>query len=54
LSNVGIVGEHLVSLIAKQVEERSLVVWYDSGADFRAVAENLEIPGAAVGGRSRR
>ncbi len=45
---MGIVSEHLVGLIAKQVEERSLVVWYDPGADYRAVAEGLEIPGAAV------
>lgn len=26
-SGMGIVSEHLVGLIAKQVEERSLVVW---------------------------
>lgn len=42
----GIVSEHLVSLLVKQVEERSLVVWYDPGADYRAVADGLEIPGA--------
>ena len=45
---MGIVSEHLVGLIAKQVEERSLVVWYDPGADYRAVAERLEIPGTMV------
>ena len=25
----GVVSEHLVSLLAKQVEDRGLVVWYD-------------------------
>ena len=45
---MGIVSEHLVGLIAKQVEESSLVVWYDPGADYRAVAERLEIPGTTI------
>jgi hypothetical protein len=45
---MGIVSEHLVGLIAKQVEERSLVVWYDPGADYRAVAERLEISGTTI------
>lgn len=45
---MGIVSEHLVRLIAKQVEERSLVVWYDPNADYRAVAERLDIPGTTV------
>src|SRR5438309_117906 len=45
---MGVVSEHLVCLIAKQVEERSLVVWYDPGADYRAVAERLEIPGTTI------
>ena len=42
---MGIVSEYLIGLIAKQVEENSLVVWYDPGADYRAVAERIEIPG---------
>jgi hypothetical protein len=45
---MGIVSEHLVSLIAKQVEERSLVIWYDPGADYKVVAERLEIPATTV------
>src|SRR5947209_7207823 len=45
---MGIVSEHLVGLIAKQVEERSLVVWYDPGADYRAVAERIAIPGTTI------
>lgn len=45
---MGIVSEHLVGLIAKQVEENSLVVWYDPGADYRAVTERLTIPGTTI------
>lgn len=45
---MSIVSKHLVSLIVKQVEERSLVVWYDPGADYKTVAEWLEIPGTTV------
>jgi hypothetical protein len=45
---MGIVSDHLVGLIAKQVEERSLVVWYDPSADYRAVAELLEISGTTI------
>ena len=45
---MGIVSEHLVGLIAKQVEENSLVVWYDPNADYRAVAEQLEIPDTTI------
>src|SRR4051794_6512162 len=45
---MGIVSKHLVGLIAKQVEERSLVVWYDPGADYRTVAERLEISGTTI------
>lgn len=45
---MGIVSEHLVGLIAKQVEENSLVVWYDPCADYRAVAERMEIAGTTI------
>jgi hypothetical protein len=45
---MGIVSEHLVGLIAKQVEERSLVVWYDPGSDYLAVAKYLEIPDTTI------
>jgi hypothetical protein len=45
---MGVVSEHLVGLIAKQVEEKSLVVWYDPGADYRTVVEVLELPATTV------
>lgn len=44
----GVVSDYLIDLIAKQVEERSLVVWYDPNADYKAVAERLEQPGVRV------
>ena len=44
----GVVTEYLISLIAKQVDENSLVVWSDPGANYRAVAERLEIPGTTI------
>jgi hypothetical protein len=45
---MGVVSEHLVGLIAKQGQERSLVVWYDPGAAYRAVAEARTVPDATV------
>jgi hypothetical protein len=44
----GVVTESLVSLIAKQVEESSLVVWYDPGGDYRDLAACIEVPGASI------
>ena len=44
----GVVTESLVSLIAKQVEESSLVVWYDFGGDYRDLAACIEVPGASI------
>ena len=44
----GMVTEYLVSLIAKQVEESSLVVWYDPGGDYRDLAACIEVPGASI------
>src|SRR5207302_1670569 len=45
---MAVVTEHLVGLIAKQVEERSLVVWYDPGADYLTVAKRLEISDTTI------
>lgn len=45
---MGIVSDHLVSLVAKQVAEHRLVVWYDPGAAYQTVAERLHLPGTTV------
>lgn len=43
-----VVTETLVQLIAKQVDDKGLVVWYDPGADYGAVAAQLSIPNTTV------
>jgi hypothetical protein len=45
---MGVVTQYLTSLIAKQVEDRSLVVWYDPEQAYCDAAATLEIPGAKV------
>ncbi len=40
----GIVSDHLRSLIAKQVDDHCLVVWYDPEGYFREVAGQLDLP----------
>jgi len=41
--STGFVTEHLVGLIAKQVEDHSLVVWYDPDKVYPEVAAGLEL-----------
>ncbi len=45
---MGVVTESLVQLIAKQVEEHGLVVWYDSEHAYGAAAAQLSIPTTTV------
>src|ERR1700750_974527 len=45
---MGIVTEHLRQLIAKQVNDRSLVVWYDPERYYADVACNLALPNTTV------
>ena len=45
---MGIVTEHLRQLIAKQVNDYSLVVWYDPERYYADVACNLALPDATV------
>ena len=44
----GIVTEHLISLIAKQVDDNGLVVWYDPDGAYSEVVEGLELPDTTV------
>src|SRR5271166_3770874 len=44
----GVVTEYLFQLIAKQVEDRGLVVWYDPEQAFVAAAAALEIPKTTI------
>jgi hypothetical protein len=45
---MGIVTTHLFALIAKQVEEHRLVVWYDPEKAYAAAAAALQLPNTAV------
>src|SRR5262249_17996904 len=44
----GVVTEHLVSLIAKQVEDHALVVWYDPERHYSEVVTSLALPQTTV------
>jgi hypothetical protein len=45
---MGIVTAHLFKLIAKQVEDHRLVVWYDPEQAYATAAAELELPNATV------
>jgi hypothetical protein len=45
---MAVVTEHLVQLIAKQVEEKGLVVWYDPEQVYGAPAAELSLPKTTV------
>src|SRR2546430_17712618 len=45
---IGIVTKHLFDLIAKQVEDHRLVVWYDPEPVYTAAAAELQLPNTAV------
>jgi len=46
--NTGVVTQHLISLITKQVNDNGLVVWYDPVADYSEVIDFLELPDTTV------
>src|SRR2546425_3836404 len=45
---IGIVPKHLFDLIAKQVEDHRLVVWYDPEQAYAAAAAELQLPNTTV------
>jgi hypothetical protein len=46
--NHGIVTDYLFQLIAKQVDDRGLVDWYDPEQAYVAVSAELNLPNATV------
>jgi len=48
MSNIGIVTKHLCELIAKQVEDNGLVVWYDPEGIYEEAAKELELSTTTV------
>ena len=45
---MAVVTEHLVQLIAKQVDDKGLVVWYDPEQAYGAAAAELTLPNTTV------
>lgn len=45
----GVVTKHLIRLLARQVEDARLVVWYDPKVHYRAIASELDLPEATEG-----
>ena len=45
---MGIVTNHLIQLVARQVEDAGLVVWYDPELAYTAVAEQFKLPRTTV------
>jgi len=45
---MAVVTEHLVQLIAKQVDDKGLVVWYDPEQSYVAAAAELTLPKTTV------
>ncbi|WAS06087.1 PglZ domain-containing protein [Gloeomargaritales cyanobacterium VI4D9] len=45
---MAVVTEYLTQLIAKQVEDKGLVVWYDPEQAYTSVAETLTLPNTTV------
>ena len=45
---MGIVSEYVCNLIAKQVDDNGIVVWYDKDGTYSEVVDVLELPGTTV------
>src|SRR5437016_4835163 len=44
----GVVTDYLIQLIAKQVEDRGLVVWYDSERAYAQAVVQLDLPKTTI------
>jgi hypothetical protein len=45
---MGLVTDYLQNLIARQVNEHGIVVWYDPDRQYRHVAEKLALPSTTI------
>ena len=45
---MGKITEYLINLIAKQVEDKGIVVWYDPEKVYTGVISNLTIPNTTI------
>jgi hypothetical protein len=46
--SLGVVTKYLFDLIAKQVDDQGLVVWYDPEQAYGAVAAKLQLPNTTM------
>jgi hypothetical protein len=46
--SLGVVTKYLFDLIAKQVDDQGLVVWYDPEQAYGAVAAELQLPNTTM------
>src|SRR5689334_9941259 len=44
----GVVTKHLIQLVARQVEDARLVVWYDPEGHYRSLASSLTLPRTTI------
>ncbi len=44
----GVVTKHLIQLVAKQVADAGLVVWYDPEGHYRSLASSLNLPETTI------
>ena len=44
----GVVTKYVIDLIAKQVDDHALVIWYDPERHYRAVAADLTLPKTTI------
>src|SRR5437016_5310026 len=45
---MGVVKEHLISVISKQVNDYGVVVWYDPEHNYALFVETLDLPGTRI------
>jgi hypothetical protein len=45
---MGIVTEHLISIVSKHVTDHGIVVWYDPEGHYSNFAESLKLPGTHI------
>jgi len=48
MAPLGVVTQHLLSLVEKQVDEYSLIVWYDPDHNYGDVVRDLQLPDTVV------
>ena len=45
---MGVIKDHLVSLLSKQIHDHGVVVWYDSEQNYKSFVETLDLPATYI------